>query len=110
MLITCIIVTLLYTGIAIVECGVLPINQVAGQTLSVLAQKLMPAPLYVVFMIGGPIMALTTTINSSFPVTVEPIRRAASYGIAILRDHAKYLKHGINDTIKFRAQYMIFSA
>lgn len=80
MLITCIIVTLLYTGIAIVECGVLPINQVAGQTLSVLAQKLMPAPLYVVFMIGGPIMALTTTINSSFPVTVEPIRRAAADG------------------------------
>lgn len=80
MLLTCLVVTVLYTGIAIVECGVLPLDQVAGQTLAVVAQKLMPAPLYVVFMIGGPIMALTTTINSSFPVTVLPLQRAAADG------------------------------
>lgn len=79
-LITGIIVTILYTGIAVVECGVLPIDQVEGQTLSVVANKIMPQPLYLIFMIGGPIMALTTTINSSFPVAVEPIRRAAADG------------------------------
>lgn len=87
------VILVLYSGIAIVECGVLPIDQVAGQTLAVVAQRIMPPQLYIVFMIGGPIMALTTTINSSFSIAVEPIRRAAADGF-LPRVFGKCNRHG----------------
>lgn len=101
MLLTCIVVTVLYTGIAIVECGVLPIDEVAGQTLSTVAQRIMPAPVYVIFMIGGPIMALTTTINSSFPVTVAPLQRAAADG---------FLPRVIGKTNRYGSAYILMAA
>lgn len=99
-LLTCLIVTVLYSGIAVVECGVLPIDQVAGGTLSVIAAHTMPKPLYLLFMIGGPIMALSTTINSGYSISAEPLCRTA---------HDGFLPKWFGNRNKYGAPYVVMT-
>ena len=74
------IILLLYVGVSFVTANVLPIGEVAGQPLTVVAQKTMPAPLYYLFVFGGPIMALTTSINSNFTIFSRPLEQATKDG------------------------------
>lgn len=74
------VVLIVYSLIAMVAGGVLPIEQVAGQPLTVVAEKIMNKPLYLAFIIGGPIMALATTLNSSFTVFTRPFHQMAKDG------------------------------
>lgn len=60
------VILVVYVGIAIVACGALPFDIIKGQTLVGVAQNLLPTPLYVFFIIAGPIMCLTTTLNGTF--------------------------------------------
>lgn len=71
---------LFYIFIIIVYVGVLPVAKVAGQPLGVVAKEIMPTPLYLAFMIGGPIMALMTTLNASFTIWMKPFAAAAKDG------------------------------
>lgn len=79
-LMTAITLLVLYTGVAIVAAGVLPIEVVAGQPMTVVAREILPTPLFILFMIGGPMMALVTTINSSIAYYQMPFRQACVDG------------------------------
>jgi APA family basic amino acid/polyamine antiporter len=75
MLITTGIILVIYTLITLVAAGVLPVAQVAGKPLTVVANIIMPTPLFYIFIIGGPIMALATTLNSSLSVFTRPFHQ-----------------------------------
>lgn len=77
---TAISLLVLYTGVAVVAAGVLPLEEVAGQPLTVVARAILPTPLFILFMIGGPMMALVTTINSSIAYYQMPFRQACIDG------------------------------
>jgi len=74
------IILILYTSIAIVASGVLPIKEVAGRPLTDVAKDIMSAPLAFAFVVGGPIMALATTLNSSFGAFSRPFLQMTNDG------------------------------
>jgi APA family basic amino acid/polyamine antiporter len=61
-----ILVALLYAIIAAVAGGVLPIEQVAYQPLTQVAETILPPPVFIFFMVGGAMFALATTLNAQF--------------------------------------------
>jgi APA family basic amino acid/polyamine antiporter len=73
-------ILIVYCLIAVVAVGVLPLDQVAGKPLTVAAGNILSQPLFIVFLIGGPIMALTTTTNSTMAVFTYPIAQACKDG------------------------------
>ena len=74
------ILFLLYSSIALVASGVLPVEQVAGKPLTEVAKRIMPLPVYYMFVVGGPLMALATTLNSSFTVFSRPFHQMTNDG------------------------------
>lgn len=78
-IISTLIILVVYVSVAIVDCGLLPIEQVANKPLTLAAKKLF-GYLYPVFIIGGPVMALMTTMNSTYGSRANPILRAAKDG------------------------------
>ncbi len=66
MLVTPLILFVVYCGAGIVATCVLPIAEVAGQPLTFVAKQVLPAPLFILFIVGGVMMALTSTLNSQF--------------------------------------------
>ena len=57
----------LYVGVAMAGVGVMSVEEYGSSTTLVFAaQRIFPAPLFYAFIIGGPIMALLSTLNSSF--------------------------------------------
>lgn len=70
----------LYVGVAIVAVGVLPLEEVAGQSMVAVARTILPAPLFVAFIICGPMMALLTTINASMIYYQLPFRQSCEDG------------------------------
>lgn len=77
---TTLVITVLYLGVMAVASTVLPLDIVMFQPLTYVAQEIMPAPLFIFFMIGGPFMALATTTNSCYAMYVEPIYAATQNG------------------------------
>lgn len=69
-----------YTGVAIVACGVLPLDQVANQPLTYVAQQILNKALFSIFMFGGPILALSSSINSSLANYCLPIAQSCKDG------------------------------
>ena len=59
---TAISVCITYVLITVVAVGVLPIEEVAGQNLSLVAEEIMPHNIYVLFIIGGACFALLTSL------------------------------------------------
>ena len=80
MLGTTAVIAVVYVGIAIVASGVLPIEVVADQPLTLVAKEIFSTPMFVFFMIAGPFMALCTTINSVYAGYVQPIYEATLDG------------------------------
>lgn len=74
------IILVLYVGVAIVACGVLPIETVAGKPLTLVAGAIFKGVLFPVFVICGPFMALATTLNAIYGARANPLFRAASDG------------------------------
>ncbi|MDR6881909.1 amino acid permease [Bacillus sp. 3255] len=60
------IVALLYIGIGIVATGVLPVSEVAGESLTDVARTILPNPLFMFFIVGGAMFALASTLNVTF--------------------------------------------
>ncbi|MEL7658503.1 MAG: APC family permease, partial [Bacillota bacterium] len=74
------IILVLYTSVALVAGGVVPIKEAAGQPLTIVATKILGNPLSYIFVIGGPLAALTTTLNSSFGVFSKPVLQMSKDG------------------------------
>lgn len=74
------IIMVVYVGVAIVAGGTLPLDQVINQPLTNVAKHIMPQALFILFMIGGPIMALLTTINACYAGFAAPHIQAAKDG------------------------------
>lgn len=74
------VVAILYAFMGIVASGVLPIEKVANQSLAVVADTILPKPLYVFFVIGGCMFALISTLNSQFAWATKPIMQACVDG------------------------------
>ncbi|QQO08403.1 APC family permease [Breznakiella homolactica] len=74
------VLIVVYCGAALIASSVLPLDQVAGKPLTLVAQTVLPKALFYAFMFGGPIMALLTTMNSSFAAMVGPFTKASKDG------------------------------
>ena len=72
---------LLYVGVAIAGTGVLSVAEYGESTTLVFAaQKIFPSVLFHVFIIGGPIMALLSMLNSSFAYNAINIGQSCDDG------------------------------
>lgn len=77
---TTLVLFIMYIAMAVVASSVLPIEAVANQPLTYVAQAVLPYPLFVFFMIAGPMMALATSLNSGYIYNAEPIVVAVNDG------------------------------
>ncbi len=73
-------ILILYCGVAIADTCVLPMAEVAGKPLTLVALVIFPKVLFYLFIIGGPIMALLTTMNSSIPANSLAMVKACDDG------------------------------
>ena len=80
MILSTVCVAVLYVLIAIVAAGVLPIDEVAFKTLGVVAKKILPTWMYFVFMIGGGMFALISSLNAVFAWATKGIKQAIKDG------------------------------
>lgn len=74
------ILVVLYCGTALVNAGTLPLADVVNQPLTIVAKTYLSRPLFVLFIVGGPIMAITTTLNAQFFSFSVPFVRATKEG------------------------------
>ena len=77
---TTVALTIVYIGMAVASSAVLPLEMTANQPLTYVAQAILPSPLFLFFMIAGPMMALSTSLSASFVMYAEPIIVAANDG------------------------------
>ncbi|MGP8311776.1 APC family permease [Enterocloster aldenensis] len=78
-MVTTAIIFVVYVSVAIVNCGVLPIEEVAGKPLTLTARKIFGV-FFPLFIIGGPAMALLTTMNAQFGSRSTPLLKATLDG------------------------------
>lgn len=79
-LITTGILIVLYCGIALVAANVLPVSEVAGKPLTYVSKAIFPGNTYLLFIFGGPILALATTLNSGYATMTAPALGAIRNG------------------------------
>lgn len=80
MIISTIIVAVFYAMIGIVASGVLPLDEVAFQPLTLVAQTIFPAWMYYFFIIGGALFALATTLNGTLSWVTRGLQLSAEDG------------------------------
>ncbi len=92
----------IYVGLAMVTGGVLPHDEVAGVDRQSFRQhrQILPGVVYKIFMIGGPIMAIITTLNGVFNDVRYPLAQAAKDG---------WLPKFILKENRFGAPYLIYT-
>ncbi len=73
-------VAVLYGILAFVAAGVLPLDQVLGKNLTVVAGEILARPAYIVFIIGGAGCALASTLNNQLATTPKPIMQMCDDG------------------------------
>ncbi|MDL2248390.1 APC family permease [Tyzzerella sp. OttesenSCG-928-J15] len=99
------VILVLFSTIGLVAGNVLPVEVVAGKPLTLVARELFPGPLFYVFVIGGPVMALVTTLNASYPTLCAPIAGATANGW-LPKQLAKRNRFGV-PFILYTAMYVI---
>lgn len=80
MIVSTIGVAVIYAVIAVVAAGVLPIEEVAGQNLSVVAEVIFSRPLYIFFIVCGAGFALLSTLNGTMAWAPKPVMQACDDG------------------------------
>ena len=80
MVLSTLLVAIFYALVGIVAACVLPVEEVAGVNISVVAKSVFPAPVYLFFVIGGAWFALLTTLNGTLSWTTRSLQRAAMDG------------------------------
>lgn len=73
-------IAVLYAFMATIAAGILPVDQVANQPLTLVAERVLPRALYVFFIIGGAWFALISTLNSQLATCTKPLIQAAKDG------------------------------
>ena len=73
-------VAVLYGFLSFVAAGVLPTEQVLGQNLAVVANSILPYPLYVLFIVGGAGCALASTLNNQLATSPKPLMQICDDG------------------------------
>jgi len=66
-----------YCGVAIVDSCVLPVEQTAGQSLVSAASAVLPRWMFIIFIIGGCVMAMFTTINAAMKAYSQQFLKVA---------------------------------
>lgn len=74
------IVAVFYALIGIVAAGVLPLEDVAFQNLTLVAQEIFPTWLYLFFVFGGAVFALLTTLNGTLSWVTRGLQAATREG------------------------------
>ena len=67
------VITVVYCLIAIVSAGVLPIEEVAGKNLGVVAREIFPYPVFVIFILGGACFAIATSLYGAVASVQHPL-------------------------------------
>ena len=80
MICSTLIVAILYAFVAVVASGVLPVSEVAGQNLTIVAAEILPRPIYVFFIVCGAGFALISTLNAQFAWAPKPTMQACDDG------------------------------
>lgn len=73
-------IMLLYVGTGMVASGVLPLAEIAGQPLTATARAIFPGNWYLLFIIGGPLMCICTTLNGTMPALCQVTASGAESG------------------------------
>ncbi len=80
MVVSTILVAVFYALVGVVAACVLPLEEVAGKNISVVAKSIFPAPVYLFFVIGGAWFALLTTLNGTLSWVTRSLQRASFDG------------------------------
>lgn len=83
----------IYAFMSTVAAGVLPVEQVAGKPLTLVAETILPTWLYVFFIVGGAMFALITTLNATVSWVTKPIMQACVdnwFPQSLAKLHPKY--------------------
>lgn len=73
-------ISIVYAVMGTIAAGVLPVADVANKSLALVAEVILPKPVYVFFIVGGAMFALLTTLNASIGWICRPIVQAAKDG------------------------------
>ncbi len=73
-------VGIVYALMGVVAAGVLPVEEVAGQSLALVAQEIFPNWLYVLFILGGAVFAIATSLASGVAMLRYPCTQVAEDG------------------------------
>lgn len=80
MIASTLLVAILYAFMSLVASGVLPISETANKPLTLVAKKVLPNNLYLLFIIGGAWAALISTLNNQFASATKPVMQACNDG------------------------------
>lgn len=76
----CLTVGIIYALIGVVASGVLPIEEVANQNLAVVAKVIFPSWLYIIFILGGAVFAIATSMLGGIQMIRFPCEQVAEDG------------------------------
>lgn len=79
-LVSTIAIAIFYGLIGVVAAGVLPVAETADQPLDVVAKVIFPKPMFIFFVVGGALLALSTTLNASLAWVTKPLLQACNDG------------------------------
>jgi len=95
--ISTIVIAILFALMGIVGSGILPLDQVANQTLGVIANHFLTRPEYIFFMVGGALCASATTLNGLVGSVAIPL---------VMLSHDGWLPKSLGDLHpKFKTPY-----
>ena len=73
-------VAIMFSLLSIVASGVLPVEQVAGQPLTLVAEVIFNKPLFLFFIVAGALGATATTLNVTVAYITKPLVQASRDG------------------------------
>ena len=79
-LLICVTVAAVYALMSVVAAGVLPVEQVAGQNLSLVAQTIFSPTLFAIFILGAACCAIMSSLASSMTMLRYPLLSVAEDG------------------------------
>lgn len=79
-LLVTILLAVVYFAMSYVAAGVLPIEEVSNKNLSLVAKEIFPYNIFVIFIIGGAVFAIGTSMITSVTMVRYPILKVAEDG------------------------------
>lgn len=79
-IIVCLVLSIIYGLVSYVAAGVLPYEQVAGESLAIVSDKIFPNWIFIIFILGGAVFAIFTSMITSIQMVRYPILKVAQDG------------------------------